>query len=86
LNWTGTATPISYQLRDVFGQKVESTYTPTIEPETVASGIAKFVKLIQLPRTGGDLLYGTLQVMVFLVTVGVGLKMSARHRRRPEAS
>jgi hypothetical protein len=35
-NWTGTATPVRYQVKDVFGQKVESTYTPTIETELLA--------------------------------------------------
>jgi hypothetical protein len=77
-NWTGTATPVRYQVRDVFGQKVDSTYTPTIEAETIASAIGKLVK------TGGNQLQVTLQVLAFLFTVGVGLKMSARRRRNPE--
>jgi CshA-type fibril repeat protein len=74
-NWTGTATPVRYQVKDVFGQKVESTYTPTIETETIASAIGKLV------RTGGNQLQFALQMLAVVFTVGVGLKMSSRRRR-----
>jgi hypothetical protein len=83
LDWTGTATPIRYQVRDVFGQKADSTFTPSIEVETVASETIRVIVTTvgRLARTGGEPLYVTLQVMVLLTTVGLGLQMSARRRR-----
>jgi hypothetical protein len=67
----------------VFGQKVDSTYTPSIEVETVASETIRVIVTTvgRLARTGGEPLYVTLQVMVLLITVGLGLQMSARRRR-----
>jgi hypothetical protein len=86
LDWTGTATPIRYQVRDVFGQKADSTFTPAIEAETVSSETIRVIVTTvgRLARTGGEPLYVTLQVMVFLITVGVGLQMAARGRRESD--
>jgi hypothetical protein len=74
LDWTGTATPVRYQVKDVFGQKVESTYTPTIEAETVASIIGKLV------NTGSEQFGWALQAIALLVTIGLGLRATSRRR------
>jgi CshA-type fibril repeat protein len=76
-NWTGTATPVRYQLRDVFGQTVESTKTPTIEGETIVSAINK------LARTGGEPLQFVMAIAAGLFTIGMSLKISASRRRTP---
>jgi CshA-type fibril repeat protein len=73
-NWTGTATPIAYQVRDVFGQTVDSTYTPTIEQDPIVPMFPP------LASTGVAPLHGALQIILFVFTVGVGLKLSARRR------
>jgi hypothetical protein len=99
-NWTGTATPIRYQVRDIFGQTVDSTYTPTIEGEPTESATPNVPEpdgenptiepqtiesvIVNLARTGGNLLLGPLQIVVLLFTVGLGLKISARYRRHPD--
>jgi CshA-type fibril repeat protein len=79
LNWTGTATPVRYQLRDVFGQTVESTKTPTIEGETVVSAINK------LARTGGQPLQFVMAIAAGLFTIGMSLKISSSRRRNPHS-
>jgi CshA-type fibril repeat protein len=76
-NWTGTATPVRYQLRDVFGQTVESTKTPTIEGETIVSAINK------LARTGGEPLQFVMAIAAGLFTIGMSLKISSSRRRNP---
>ncbi|MEN9955125.1 MAG: hypothetical protein RLZZ41_789, partial [Actinomycetota bacterium] len=76
-NWTGTATPVRYQLRDVFGQTVESTKTPTIEGETIVSAMNK------LARTGGEPLQFAMAVAASLFTIGMSLKISSGRRRKP---
>jgi hypothetical protein len=77
LNWTGTATPVRYQLRDVFGQTVESTKTPTIEGPTIVSTINK------LARTGGQPLQFVMAIAAALFTIGMSLKISSSRRRNP---
>jgi hypothetical protein len=77
LNWTGTATPVRYQLRDEFGQKVESTKTPTVEGESVVSAINK------LARTGGEPLQFVMALAAGLFTIGMSLKISSNRRRNP---
>jgi hypothetical protein len=76
-DWTGTATPVRYQLSDVFGQKVESTKTPTIEAATIVSAINK------LAKTGGQPLQFVLAVAAGLLTIGMSLKISSGRRRNP---
>jgi CshA-type fibril repeat protein len=76
-NFVGTAIPIPYQIRDIFGQYVESTYTPTIETDVVAS-------LARLVRTGVGEFGGVLQAIAALLLVGAGM-MTLRKRRREEA-
>jgi hypothetical protein len=85
-NWTGTATPVRYQLRDVFGQTVESTKTPTIEGGTVASPIegGTIVSTInKLARTGGEPLQFVMAIAAGLFTIGMSLKISSGRRRDP---
>ena len=77
LNWTGTATPVRYQLRDEFGQKVESTKTPTVEGESVVSAINK------LAKTGGQPLQFVMALAAGLFTIGMSLKISSNRRRNP---
>jgi CshA-type fibril repeat protein len=86
LNWTGTATPVRYQLRDVFGQKVESTKTPTIEVASVPSPTpaATIVSAINnLAKTGGQPLQFLMALAAGVFTIGMSLKISSNRRRNP---
>jgi hypothetical protein len=86
LDWTGTATPVRYQLRDVFGQKVESTKTPTIEGASVSTPtpVATVVSAInKLARTGGQPLQFVMAIAAGLFTIGMSLKISSSRRRDP---
>jgi CshA-type fibril repeat protein len=98
-DWTGTATPIRYQVRDIFGQKVDSTFTPSIEDPTVVPPEEPedptvvppvnpeepvVVKPINnLAVTGSQPLEFAMVVAVGLVTIGLGLRLTSIRRRNP---
>jgi hypothetical protein len=75
-NFVGTAIPIPYQIRDIFGQYVESTYTPTIETDVVAS-------VARLVRTGMGEFGGLIQATAALLLVAAGI-VALRKRRQEE--
>jgi CshA-type fibril repeat protein len=75
-NFVGRAIPIPYQIRDIFGQYVESTYTPTIETDVVAS-------VAGLVRTGMGDFGGLIQATAALLLVAAGI-VALRKRRQEE--
>jgi CshA-type fibril repeat protein len=80
-DFVGTADPITYQVRDVFGQKVSSTYTPTIEG--FVNEISNAVnKVSRLAMTGLDQFGYLIQIAgsVALIVVGTTSVIKARRR------
>jgi hypothetical protein len=75
-NWTGTAVPVRYQVRDIFGQKVDSTYTPKIEGAAIVPAVTKLV------RTGLDQFGYLIQIAGSVALIVVGTTSVVRARRR----
>jgi hypothetical protein len=88
VDWTGTATPVRYQVRDIFGQKVDSTFTPSIEdpivvrPEEPEDPIV-VVPVDNLAVTGSQSLEFAMVVAVSLFTIGLSLRITSARRRNP---
>jgi hypothetical protein len=74
-NFVGTPPLAKYQIRDIFGQYVESTYQPYIPDDTIITQVAKLV------RTGMGEFGGVLQMIAALLLVGAGM-MALRKRRK----
>jgi hypothetical protein len=99
VDWTGTATPVRYQVRDIFGQKVDSTFTPSIEdpivvrPEEPEDPIVVrpeepedpivVVPVDNLAVTGSQSLEFAMVVAVSLFTIGLSLRITSARRRNP---
>jgi hypothetical protein len=71
-NFVGTAAPIRYEIRDMYNNVADSTYTPTIETERVLS----------LAKTGPQRLDGTIQFAAWILVLGVGMIALSRRRRK----